>query len=302
MLCRRAVKTHAPRRRRDGRPALSWLATVAAAAALGLVLYIASTSLPYLANSPTADPRFGAYNQCLLGALAAPRIGFAVAKDGHHVAGFDGAHVVECGLSDGGALIERATSLSGVASASFDGQGDLWLATAQPSDGGERLWTWPVDAGLVSKDFAPIAVAGATRGAVAMDAAGRIVSFGPDGEVFGAAQLPAPPIGFSELAVDAQGTVVAVVAGRALFAYRLPKLEPVRAEAPCEVEYLWWTASPSQALVSCGPNQSFALAIQIESGEREAAPHKDRVRSTYIPGLNVYAQACEHLPCTAPAP
>jgi hypothetical protein len=92
------------------------------------------------------------------------------------------------------------------------------------------------------------------------------------------------------------------VAGGGLFAFRAGNLAPVRAEAPCDAEFLWWHTRGTGALISCGPHESFALTLDVASGEREASPAKSRHRSALVPGRGVYVQSCEQLPCTAPPP
>jgi len=296
---RQGALRRAELRQRRARPAGLLVVTLGSAAALGIVLYAVATSLPYLASSPTTDPHFGAQNQCLMTSLAPPRVGFAVSWNGSEVAGYSGAALAVCGRSGPA----RMFPVHGVQQAAWDGHGTLWLATSESPDAGWRLWLAGADGGLSSAgDFAPIALAGHATGAVALDAAGKLVSLDRDGQVLGWAQLPAAPVGPVELAVNADGSVAAVVAGGGLFAYRAANLAPVRAEAPCDAEYLWWHARGTGALLSCGPRESFALTLDVVSGEREASPARSRNRSGLVPDLGVYVQSCEQLPCTAPPP
>lgn len=300
------VQPHAPRpgavRRADQRrrraSASVLVVTLASAAALGMVLYVVSTSLPFLASSPTADPHFGAQSQCLIGALPTPRVGYAVSWNGDEVAGFSGGALAVC-ARDGGA---RIYPVKGVQQAAWDERGTLWLGTSEIPDAGWRLWYLDADAGPVSAgDFAPVALAGHASGAVALDATGKLVSLARAGEVTGLAQLPAAPVGPFQLTANEDGTLATVVAGGGLFAFTVPELKTVRAEAPCDVEFLWWTRGDG-AVLSCGPASSFALALHVRSGARDAAPRRNRARSVLVPGLGVYVQPCEQLPCTAPAP
>jgi hypothetical protein len=285
------------RRRREAGPALYLLATLGSAAALGMVLYVASTSLPFLATSPTTDPAFGHENQCLMQALAPPRVGYAVSWDGRVVAGYSGASLALCDL-DGGA---RVYSVRGVQQAAWDAQGTLWLGTAQGLDAGFRLGFLGEDGGLESAgDFAAVALAGHGTGAVAVDEAGKVVSLTRDGEVLGWAQLPSRPVGPVQLSANADGSLAAAVLSGGLVAFRTADLSRVRAEAPCQVEFLWWMPRGDDAVVSCGPG--FTLSLNVSSGEREAAARRERTRSALVPGRGLYAQSCEQLPCTAPPP
>jgi hypothetical protein len=55
-------------------------------------------------------------------------------------------------------------------------------------------------------------------------------------------------------------------------------------------------------ILSCGADAEFALYLDVDTGEREAASATRRVRSTLVAMPGLYAQACEQLPCEAPAP
>jgi hypothetical protein len=222
-----------------------------------------------------------------------------VSWDGSQVAGYSGAALAVCGRAG----TARTFSVRGVQQATWDARGTLWVATSEVPDAGWRLWQAAEDGGLnTAGDFAPIALAGHATGAVAVDAAGKLVSLDRDGRALGWAQLPAAPVGPVELSVSSDGALSAVVAGGGLFAFRSANLALVRAEAPCDVEFLWWHPQGTGALLSCGPGGSFALNIDVASGEREASPAKPRLRSALVPGRGIYVQSCEQLPCTAPAP
>jgi hypothetical protein len=304
------VTAHAPKawaKRAATRPALTLAVTVGTAATLGVVVYLASTSLPFLATTPTTDPVFGELNQCLLDAAQGARVGFAVSADATRAAGYTGAQLAVCAKRaaspDGGALADaRVFAFPGVTGAAFDFDGTLWLSTEREGEGDPRLWRLGPAAPERVGDFAPIALAGHAKGVAALDASGRLVSLAADGSALGVAQLPAPPAFGAQLAANADGSLVAVVAGTGLFVYRTADLTQVFAEGPCEVEYLWWEKDPAHALVSCGPKASWALEVDFPAGQREAAPAKERVQSTLVPKQGGYVQACDHLPCSAPSP
>jgi hypothetical protein len=282
------------------KPRFLFVLSLGTAAALAMMLYLASTSLPYLATSPTTDPNFGVLNQCLMTALGEPRVGFAVAADGTRAMTYGNEAIALCAqTADGGIAPPRVQPLTGVTGATFDHLGTLWLATQEGA-----LWRLgPADEKATSVgDFAPIALAGHAQGVAGVDASGRVVSLVPSGAVLGVAQLPAPPTAGAAVASNVDGSLVAVTAGTGLFVYRTKDLSLVRAEGPCDVEFLWWLPQPGQALVACGPSASWALILDVESGRHEAAPGGERVRSSLVPGLKNYVQACEHLPCTAPSP
>ena len=73
------------------------------------------------------------------------------------------------------------------------------------------------------------------------------------------------------------GAVAAVVVGGGVVAYEARTLTPLRAEAPCQVEALWWLDSPERVLLACGPGQGPALTLNLRTGERirGAAPLPD---------------------------
>ncbi len=288
-------------------------ASLLTAGALALVVYLASTSLPYLVTAPTTDPGFGKLNACLLQALPVGRLGYAVSPDGQHAAAFAGNTLVVCETQPSGEPTARTLPLSGARDAAYDFTNTLWVATEpmEPAaDAGASpppaagLWriarneTHPVRVG----DVAPISLAGHAQGVVVLEASGRLFSLSGADEVTGHAALPGPPTGDVQLTVDVEGERVALIAGRGVFAYRALDLRPLRAEGPCEAEYLWWSTEPGKAIVACGPKESWALTLQVDTGEREAAPPRTRVRSTLAQRAKRYVQSCEQLPCSAPAP
>ncbi|MBL9039231.1 MAG: hypothetical protein JNG84_11995, partial [Archangium sp.] len=67
--------------------------SMALAATVVSLLYLAVTSLPYLSTSPTADPTFGTVNACLLRAVPS-RVGFAVSFDAGSAAAWNHERLV----------------------------------------------------------------------------------------------------------------------------------------------------------------------------------------------------------------
>lgn len=268
----------------------SWVLSLITAAALGLLIAVATTSLPYLVSSPTTDPHFGALNHCLTGALKGPRLGWAVSPDASRAATF-GARAVALCRKDGPPQVFPAP---GAAAITFDGDGRLWVAT------GEHLLRQEAEQLVPMGDVAPVALAGHAAGVIALDAEGQLLSISPQGEVLGQARLPT--VGAGALTVGPGGAVAAVVVGGGVVAYEAQTLTPLRAEAPCQVEALWWLDSPERVLLACGPGQGPALTLDLRTGERAEAPHRFRTPARRLSGLPLYVQGCDGLPCTAPAP
>lgn len=271
-----------------------------AVAAFGVILYFVGSSVTWFASSPSSDRRFGNLNHCLIHVLPSGRGGFAVAPDGRRAASFSGNEVAICRAdlsAPGGAVAERV-ALSGVTRLAFDLNGALWAATSPTG-----LWRLPEGAAPVpAGDVSAIALAGHARGVVALDSAGKLVSVAPDGETLGFAGLPRSPSEPVQLSVDAEGALVAVVGEGGVLIYTADTLRPVRAEAPCDVEFLWWTLEPGTALLSCGPDGSWALRFHPRTGTQEEAPRRTRERSTLVPRLGTWVRACDGLPCEAAPP
>jgi len=292
------------RGRRRSSVAAGLTISVAVAATLGMALYLVSTSLPYLVDAPAADPRFGAFNRCLISTLREPRAGFAVAPGGAKVAAYGASSVAVCEpgapAADGGALPSGLRlSFSGVTGAAFDFGGDLWLSAAQ----GPRPELWvsrsaknpPRKVGEV----APVALVGLSAGVAALDASGRLASFtvqgGPEHSAFFRKTSSAL------LAANLDGTLLAVVTGSTAHVLRASDLSPVQLEDSCQAQFLWWLASPTRALISCAEAGS-TLLIDVATGSKQAASGVQGPRSWLIPLLGAYVQSCDQLPCSAPPP
>ncbi len=266
----------------------SWALSLIIAAALGLLIAVATTSLPYLVSSPTTDPHFGALNHCLTGALHGPRLGWAVAPDASRAATF-GARAVALCRKEGPPVVFSAP---GVTAITFDGEGRLWVAS------GGRLLRQEAEQLIPVGDFAPTALAGHAAGVVALDAEGQLLSISPQGEVLGQAKLPAT----GALSVGPESRLAAVVVGGGVVAYEARTLTLLRAEAPCQVEGLWWLDTPDRVLLACGPGREDALMLDLGTGELSDAPRRFRPPARRLPGLALYVQGCDGLPCTAPPP
>jgi hypothetical protein len=266
----------------------SWALSLIIAAALGLLVAITTLSLPYLMSSPAADPHFGALNQCLSSVVQGPRLGWAVAPDASRAATFDARTVALCGKQGPPTVL----STPGVKAVTFDGENHLWVAT------GERLLREQSGQLAPVGDFAPVALAGHSAGVLALDSEGQLLSISPAGEVLGQAQLPAA----GALFVSPGGTRAAVVVDGGVVAYEARTLQLLRAEAPCHVETLWWLDSPDRVLLACGDEQGRALWLDLQTGQQAEATHRVRKPARRLPGLPLYVQGCDGLPCSAPAP
>jgi hypothetical protein len=290
-------------RRLAQRPLTTFLLATVLAGVLGVVVYLVTFAVPLLSVGPQTDEHFGALNACLFRALPRDRVGFAVAPDGRTAMSFAAERAALCTQGEDGGTALRGLDLGGITSAAFDFRGTLWLAT-RPSQGQSTgLWKVEGDGPPVALgELAPLALVGTLHGVVALDGAGKLSALAGDGQTLGLAELPAAPGPDAQLSVSADGERVAVVAKSALFVFETSKLKPVRAEGPCDVRDAWWATGGHRMILSCGADADFALYLDVDTGEREAASATRRVRSTLVAMPGLYAQACEQLPCSAPAP
>ncbi|RJS18407.1 hypothetical protein DRW03_25110 [Corallococcus sp. H22C18031201] len=278
----------------------AWSLTVVSSAALGLLLYVVSSSLPFVIVSPSSDTNLGALNRCLFRALGErTRLGWAVSPDASRAAVFGPRVVAVCDLQ-GGLFREE---VPGATALTFDGAQRLWVAA------GHRLLREEGGALRPVGDFSPpVSLAGHASGVLALDASGQLVSVSPEGAVLGQVMLPGPG---GRLSVGPGGTLATVVWGGWVLAYEartLTPLLPARAP-PCPVESLWWLDAPSEVLVACvagtppdagAPQASFILDVRL--GTSRAAPSRPRAPARRLLGRALYVHACDGFPCTAPAP
>ncbi|WP_426755335.1 hypothetical protein [Myxococcus sp. Y35] len=267
-----------------------WPLTIVIAAALGLLVYVATTSLPYLISAPISDPAFGALNHCLSGLLEGPRLGWAVSPDASRVAIHGAQSVAVCERSGGSRAFPRA----GVRAITFDGENRLWWS--QPG----ALWR---DDGATAKrvgDFSPVALVSHASGVLALDAEGQLVSVAPDGAVLG--QVVVPPDAEARLSVGAEGTFAAVLTRGALQFYKARTLEPLSVEVPCVADSLWWLDRPGHVLVGCAEQTGQAYALDLETSHAEPAKRPPGMPARRLLGQPLYVHGCDGFPCTAPAP
>ncbi|WP_233595692.1 MULTISPECIES: hypothetical protein [Corallococcus] len=274
---------------------LAWPLTLVVAAGLGLLLYVATTSLPYLIASPAGDAHLGALNDCLSRKLAgATRLGWAVAPDASRAAVFGPRVVAVCGEDGRHSRLE----FPGATAVAFDGERKLWVAA-----GGHLLRERDGLLQQVGDITPPEELVGHAGGVIALDAAGLLVSVAPDGKVLGQAQVPGAG---GRLSVGPGGVLAAVEWGGGVLVYEARTLTLVRAEAPCAVEFLWWLDTPEQVLLGCGATQDSpmpsAIRFDVRTGARQEAPERTRAPARRLSGRALYVQGCDGFPCTASPP
>jgi hypothetical protein len=294
-------------RRRPALPAWLLVGTVGLAGALALIVYLAVTSLPYLASSPSTDPTFGALDACVLGALE-QRTGFAVSRDAARVAAWSPDRLVECGPGD--VAPRRAWPKPGITLGAYDGEGTLWLAqrASGTTDAGEarrdppRLWAWRD--GVSPAAVAELEVqglAGTARGVVVLEASGQVSALDTSGAVAGSVALPTTDVRGAALGASGDGERVAVVVAGGVYVLGADAALR-RAEAPCAVDFAWWLPGGHRALLACRPPGSLYLSVDLDSGRAEAAPRRARVHSSLVGPAGPWVERCDVLPCTAPPP
>jgi hypothetical protein len=274
------------------------LLTVALAVALGFIVYLAVTSLPYLAVSPSTDPAFGSLNACVLNTLP-ERTGWALSRDAQRLAAWSSDSLVICGSAQ--QTPERTWRQPGVTAGAFDAQGALWVA-AQPSDAaGATLWVLEGSAAArpMTSTLAVQTLAGTSHGVVVLEATGRLTALDVAGAVAGAAELPPGDFRAATLHASADGERVAVVVGGGVFVLDA-SLHLLRAEAPCTVESMWWLADGHVALLQC--SGTLTLRYDVDTAHADAAPSRARVPSTLVGPAPLWAQPCDMLPCSAEPP
>lgn len=282
-------------RRRPQLNLLTLALSVALAATIGAIIYLAVTSLPFLATSPTSDPTFGALNQCLLD-NASQRVGFAVGRDARRAAVWTTDQVVACRADEA----PSTWRLPGATVGAWDAKQHLWVAARGADAGGSGLFLLADGEPQPVGDLSPQALVGTADGVVALEPSGRLVAVSADGRVTGARDLPSAS--GAALSSSGDGERVAVRVGGGLFALDATTLEVLRAEAPCEVEHLWWLKGGHRVLVTCGPDGSWALELDVDTGHSETAPARQRVEAVLVGPDGPWVQACDVLPCTAEEP
>lgn len=274
----------------------AFAASLVAGVAFAGLLELTSTLLPLVSGAPTTDPWFGAANACVTDALSRSRLGFAVSPDGSRIAGFDSRHVAICERAGGSATVLNLEPMGELRALSFDGQGALWLSAEAPDAG---LLRWTREAGLTPLGaLSTRAMVGTRGGVVLLEAEGRLSALDSAGQPNASRLLEPAPQRVLGLVSSPDGLQVALIADGGVLVLDAASLEPLRAEAPCDVQGAIFTASPGQLLLVCGPEQSWALQLDVASGHREAVPLPRPLAVMTLPNAGRHVQACDHLPCT----
>lgn len=267
--------------------------TVVLAVALGGIIYLTATSLPYLATSPTTDPTFGALNACLLPAVS-ERLGFAVSRDAKSVAAWSPRQLVVCA---GAPPSPTAFPLTGITQATWDGMGALWVASA-PMDGGpSHLLRLEGESFVERGAFAPAALVGTAQGVVALEPSGQLIALSAEGEVSATRALPTSRN--VALQTSGDGALVAISGGGRFAVVDAVTLKSTPAEVPCPVQHVWWRPGLPLLVVEC-----FDLSLEVNALNSQSAlvEPRRRVPSTLAGPAGMYVQSCDVLPCTAEAP
>jgi hypothetical protein len=283
-----------PRRNPNKRlQAVTLAVTVVLAVALGGIIYLSVTSLPYLATSPTTDPSFGALNACLLTAVP-ERLGFAVSRDGARVAAWSPRQLVECA---GTPPVPTTFPRTGITQATYDGSGALWVASSSGDGGPSGLLRLEEGQFVERGPFSPAALVGTARGVVGLEPSGQLIALSANGEVSATRALP-----FTrnvQLQVSSDGALVAIFGGGRFAVVDAITLKSTPAEVPCPVEHVWWRANAPLLVVEC---VDLALEVNALNSESALAAPRRRIPSTLVGPSGVYVQSCDVLPCSVEAP
>jgi hypothetical protein len=283
-----------PRKDRAKRlQALTLALTVALAVALGGIMWLSVTSLPYLATSPTTDPNFGALNACLLGAVP-ERLGFAVSRDVKRAAAWSTSKFIECA---GTPPTATTYPLEGATLATYDASGALWVA-ASTLDGGVHGLSRLENGAFVSRgSFSPAAMVGTARGVIALEPQGQLIALAGDGSVSATRALPMQRDVHLISSID--GSLVALFGGGKFAVVNSTTLESTPAEVPCPVQHVWWRVEGPLLLVEC---VDISIELNALDSQSVLVDPRQRSRSTLTGPTGVYVQSCDVLPCIAEAP
>lgn len=273
---------------------ITLIVTGALTVALGGIIYLSVTSIPYLAVSPSTDPAFGKLNACLLAAVP-ERTGFAVSRDVTKAAAWSTHTLVICeGVPE---PTPTSHALNGVTLGTFDGSGALWISQA-PGDA-EAPKVLRLEAGkFVERGaFSPAAMAGTSNGIVALESQGQLIALAADGAVTATRSMPLQRL--VHLAVNSEGTHLALFGGGKFSVIDAKTLESTTAEAPCPVSWVWWRPGSPLLLVEC---VDIAIEINAMDSRSTLLEPRQRIHSQLTGPTGVYVQSCDVLPCSATPP
>ena len=283
-----------PRRNPNKRvQSLTLAITVVLAVALGGITYLAVTSLPYLATTPTTDPAFGALNACLLNAVP-ERLGFAVSRDASSVAAWSASQLVVC---SGNPPTATSSPHTGITQATWDGLGALWIATSHSDGGANSLLRFEGGQFVERGAFSPAALVGTAKGVVGLEPSGQLIALSSTGEVSATRALPDSRR--VQLQASGDGALVALFGGGRFAVVDAVTLQSTPAEAPCPVEHVWWRPGAPMLVVDC---VDLTLEINALTSESSLAQPRRRIPSTLVGPGGVYVQSCDVLPCSVEPP
>ena len=267
-----------------------WVLTLGVAASLGVVLYVVSSSVPYLASSITSDEAFSVLNGCALREVES-RTGFAVSPSGRSLAVQSNTRAVRCDqLPDGGLTV--TTVHATVNDLAFDFSDTLW---------------WSTSAGVRTNDASfdglePVAIAGTKYGVLVLENRGRVLALKSSGEVATESHLQMSVKGNPEILVSGDGERAAWVTEGGMVVWQTAPLRQLRAESPCEIVDAVWVAKSHRILVRCATE--LILDWDVDANSLTPAPPRPQKKPwpTLVPGIQTYISSCEQLPCTADAP
>lgn len=267
-----------------------WVLTFGVAASLGVVLYVVSSSVPYLASSITSDETFSVLNACALREVDA-RTGFAISPSGRSLAIQSNTRVVRCDqLPDGGAAM--TASYETVSNLAFDFNDTLW---------------WSTSTGVKTQDAAfdglqPVAMAGTKYGVLVLENRGRVLALKATGEVATQTHLQMSVKGNPEILVSGDGERAAWVTGGGMVVWETAQLRQLRAESPCEIVDAVWIAKSHRILVRCASELILEWDVDVNSLTPARPRPQKKPWPTLVPGIEKYISFCEQLPCTADDP
>lgn len=270
--------------------------TVATAGALGITLYFALTSLPYLASGPSSDERFGRINACLAAAVT-QRVAFAVSFDATRATACGPSGCTEC-TDDGGT---RPLAGTGITHVSYDAHDNVWLA-ARGANGPELLRHGltgaPGSAPLEAHALLP-----AGDGVVTLDASGLLTTIDESGAVGASTRLPTIDAKGVRLSVSGDHQRLAAIVGPRVLTYDTKTLALLVDQLPCGVEQGWWLARGHELLLLCGPKPHWALRLDADRGQlTETKQTPPAAPSWPLGDEGPFVTACDGLPCSTSAP
>lgn len=280
------------------RPGWQWttlIVSLALAASLGATLYYATSSLPFLATSPSTDPTFGVLNACLHAAVPS-RTGFTVSDDARAAAVWSTNTVARCALDTDGTKLST-WPVTGVTVGAFTNDGTLWVVS-QPGGLTSTLLRLTDTGSTALTETGAIDLASRGAGVLVLESGDRLVALDASGAVASTTNVPTTPS--ARLAVSFDGQRVAITGTGALLVFDSTTLAPMRAEVPCDVDALWWLPNSHHVLLSC--RSDVLLRVDTDTGTHDVAQPPRPPASRLLGTASLYVEPCDVLPCTSEGP